>query len=406
MDATTWSTRWPGVGDDICIMTRHLTGLQEEIRSWLAQVSTLISPPRSWRKPPTLPPISTWAAPGSPQPPPSPSPLPVWVTPALASWMFPLQARCKWEGQGGDQTSLSPSTMRTSLTSTKGTTQPVSSCALPWLPTLPLILQQPPVLVLLPQSQPPLHPALHSQPPLWVWCVQEAWQWQASISTQKLGHIHDCWSSEYSQFHLSGSRHCQQVVTFSQRLKSLTFPSIPCTPLKPTPNASLVTPRNKTPDSRHTTPHSTPMGCTSTHPDPACFAAILEGRGSAKGEVGIAAICLTNPMVVLCQFSDSSTYPRTLTKLLSINPAQIITPDTGSAGVKLYEDIASHLQLSTVVPVQRKHFNESKGLSVLHKRFLGVKTPLEIAHVINRYIYQKVSDLQYLARCRCIGRYR
>ena len=81
--------------------------------------------------------------------------------------------------------------------------------------------------------------------------------------------------------------------------------------------------------------------------------------------MGIAAICLTKPMVVLCQFSDSSTYPRTLTKLLSINPAQIITPDSGSAGVKLYEDIASHLQLSTVVPVQRKHFNESKGMQAI-----------------------------------------
>ena len=119
----------------------------------------------------------------------------------------------------------------------------------------------------------------------------------------------------------------------------------------------MVTPRNKTPDSRHTTP----MGCTSSNPDPACFVAILEGRGSAKGEVGMAAICLTNPMLVLCQFSVSTTYPRTLTKLLSINPAQIIIPDSGTSGVKLY-DISSHLQMATVVPLHRRHFNESKGM--------------------------------------------
>ena len=176
-------------------------------------------------------------------------------------------------------------------------------------------------------------------------------------------------------------------------MKSLTFPSIPRTPLKPTPNASLVTPRNKTPDSHHTTPHSTPMGCTSTHPDPACFAAILEGRGSAKGEVGIAAICLTNPMVVLCQFSDSSTYPRTLTKLLSINPAQIITPGTGSAGVKLYEDIASHLQLSTVVPVQRKHFNESKGMQAIKQllvpEFSSVDLQFHNKFYLNTKLFQR-----------------
>jgi DNA mismatch repair protein MSH4 len=107
------------------------------------------------------------------------------------------------------------------------------------------------------------------------------------------------------------------------------------------------------------------MGCTSSNPDPACFVAILEGRGSAKGEVGMAAICLTNPMLVLCQFSVSTTYPRTLTKLLSINPAQIIIPDSGTSGVKLYNDISSHLQMATVVPVHMRHFNESKGMQAI-----------------------------------------
>ena len=79
----------------------------------------------------------------------------------------------------------------------------------------------------------------------------------------------------------------------------------------------------------------------------------------------MAAVCLTNPMLVICQFSDSTTYPRTLTKLLSINPAQIIIPDSGTAGVKLYDDITSHLQMATVVPVQRRHFNESKGMHAI-----------------------------------------
>ena len=147
---------------------------------------------------------------------------------------------------------------------------------------------------------------------------------------------------------------------------------MPRTPLKPTPKGSMVTPRNKTPDSSHTTP----MGCTSSNPDPACFVAILEGRGSAKGEVGMAAICLTNPMPVLCQFSVSTTYPRTLTKLLSINPAQIIIPDSGTSGVKLYNDISSHLQMATVVPLHRRHFNESKGMQAIKQLLAPEFTPL------------------------------
>ena len=139
---------------------------------------------------------------------------------------------------------------------------------------------------------------------------------------------------------------------------------MPRTPLKPTPKGSMVTPRNKTPDSRHTTP----MGCTSSNPDPACFVAILEGRGSAKGEVGMAAICLTNPMLVLCQFSVSTTYPRTLTKLLSIHPAQIIIPDFGTSGVKL--------QMATVVPLHMRHFNESKGMQAIKQLLAPEFTPL------------------------------
>jgi hypothetical protein len=42
--------------------------------------------------------------------------------------------------------------------------------------------------------------------------------------------------------------------------------------------------------------------------------------------VGIASLSVNNPVLVLCQFSDSATYPRTLTKLLSINPAEILVP--------------------------------------------------------------------------------
>ena len=37
----------------------------------------------------------------------------------------------------------------------------------------------------------------------------------------------------------------------------------------------------------------------------------------------------------------------------------------GTSGVKLYDNISSHLQMATVVPVHRRHFNESKGMQAI-----------------------------------------
>ena len=52
--------------------------------------------------------------------------------------------------------------------------------------------------------------------------------------------------------------------------------------------------------------------------------AIVEGRGSARGEIGLASISLSSPTLILCQFSDTRTYVRTLTKLAIFNPSEIL----------------------------------------------------------------------------------
>ena len=57
---------------------------------------------------------------------------------------------------------------------------------------------------------------------------------------------------------------------------------------------------------------------------PGCFFAIVEGRGSARGEIGLASISLSSPTLILCQFSDTRTYSRTLTKLAVLNPSDIL----------------------------------------------------------------------------------
>ena len=121
------------------------------------------------------------------------------------------------------------------------------------------------------------------------------------------------------------------------------------------PSNHLTT--NQSISSNNLTIHPTPdIPRNSTHvgsksPDPSCFVSILEGMGSGKRELGLAAICLTNPVLVLCQFLDSSTYPHIMTKLISINPSHVIRPDTGDTGGKLYENISSQLKMANVQPV-------------------------------------------------------
>lgn len=53
------------------------------------------------------------------------------------------------------------------------------------------------------------------------------------------------------------------------------------------------------------------------------FSAISEGRGMARGEIGMAAIDLRHPHMVLCQFSDTLLYTHTLTKINYFNPIEV-----------------------------------------------------------------------------------
>lgn len=56
------------------------------------------------------------------------------------------------------------------------------------------------------------------------------------------------------------------------------------------------------------------------------LSAVAEGRGQARGEVGVAAIDLRRPHLSLAQFSDTHTYTRTLTKLIVLNPLEVSLP--------------------------------------------------------------------------------
>ncbi|XP_077094512.1 mutS protein homolog 4 isoform X1 [Siphateles boraxobius] len=98
--------------------------------------------------------------------------------------------------------------------------------------------------------------------------------------------------------------------------------------------------------------------------------AVVEGRGLARGEIGMASINVKCSELVLSQFADTGTYAKVITKLHNLMPLEILMPDTSSVkgqGTKLYSFITETFPSVTFTPVLRKYFNEKKGLEYLQQ---------------------------------------
>ncbi|XP_065529076.1 mutS protein homolog 4 isoform X6 [Lathamus discolor] len=114
----------------------------------------------------------------------------------------------------------------------------------------------------------------------------------------------------------------------------------------------------------------TSSSAVSTHTAASVIVAVVEGRGLARGEVGMASIDLKNPEVILSQFSDNTTYAKVITKLKILTPLEIIMSNTAcDAGntTKLFSLITEHFKNVTFTTVQRKYFNETKGLEYVEQ---------------------------------------
>ncbi|XP_045617926.2 mutS protein homolog 4 [Procambarus clarkii] len=107
---------------------------------------------------------------------------------------------------------------------------------------------------------------------------------------------------------------------------------------------------------------------------PSTIVAVVEGRGQARGEVGVAAIDLRSPQLSLAQFSDTHTYTRTLTKLTILNPLEVIVATTavqldarggggGSGG--LLRVVQDCVPSASVTAVHRRYFNDTRGLAIV-----------------------------------------
>ncbi|XP_053805463.1 mutS protein homolog 4 isoform X3 [Vidua macroura] len=114
----------------------------------------------------------------------------------------------------------------------------------------------------------------------------------------------------------------------------------------------------------------TSSSAVSAHSVASVIVAVVEGRGLARGEVGMASIDLKNPEMILSQFADNTTYAKVITKLKILTPLEIIMSNTAcDAGntTKLFSLIMEHFKNVTFTTVQRKYFNETKGLEYIEQ---------------------------------------
>uniref|UniRef100_A0A8C5R1I9 MutS protein homolog 4 n=1 Tax=Leptobrachium leishanense TaxID=445787 RepID=A0A8C5R1I9_9ANUR len=98
--------------------------------------------------------------------------------------------------------------------------------------------------------------------------------------------------------------------------------------------------------------------------------AVVEGRGLARGEIGMASLDLKNPEVVLSQFSDNTIYVKVVTKLQILSPLEILMSNTAcdsSSPTKLFRLITENFKDVSFTTVQRKYFNETKGLEYIEQ---------------------------------------
>ncbi|XP_037802135.1 mutS protein homolog 4-like [Penaeus monodon] len=121
----------------------------------------------------------------------------------------------------------------------------------------------------------------------------------------------------------------------------------------------------------------TPGSARSTAPSarpvpPSTIVAVAEGRGQARGEVGVAALDLRRPHLSLAQFSDTHTYTRTLTKLTVLNPLEVVIASTavdGAAGAggasKLVRVLQECLAEVSITAIQRRYFKDTRGLAIV-----------------------------------------
>ncbi|XP_037098021.1 mutS protein homolog 4 [Syngnathus acus] len=136
--------------------------------------------------------------------------------------------------------------------------------------------------------------------------------------------------------------------------------------LRKTPGSARVTHPARTPLT------DTAASCSSstTASGATVIVALVEGRGLARGEIGMASLNVKYPELVLSQFADTGTYAKVITKVHILLPMEILMPDTAcdkGKGTKLFNLITENFQGAAFTAIQRKYFNEKKGLEYIQQ---------------------------------------
>lgn len=100
------------------------------------------------------------------------------------------------------------------------------------------------------------------------------------------------------------------------------------------------------------------------------FLAITEGRGNASCEVGVAAIDINSPELIMSQISDNFWYTGLLTKIAILSPTEILLPQAlinSSNTSKLYLYIKHTYPDVPIRAVPRRQFNDKKALEIIDK---------------------------------------
>ncbi|KAG0415194.1 hypothetical protein HPB47_007642, partial [Ixodes persulcatus] len=115
--------------------------------------------------------------------------------------------------------------------------------------------------------------------------------------------------------------------------------------------------------------------------------ALVEGRGVARGEVGLASFDLRCPTLVVAQFQDDQNYTNTLMRLQILEPKELLVPKTAlephSMG-ELVQLLRKELPMITVVPLDRRLFNDSAGIEYVRNLCVPEYSSIE-TEVVNKY---------------------
>ncbi|XP_037047963.1 mutS protein homolog 4-like [Bradysia coprophila] len=98
------------------------------------------------------------------------------------------------------------------------------------------------------------------------------------------------------------------------------------------------------------------------------YMAITEGRGNASCEVGIAAIDIKRPELIMSQISDNFWYTGLLTKIAILSPTEILMPQAlinSSNSSKLYLYIKHTYPDVPIRAVPRRQFNDRTALEII-----------------------------------------